>query len=178
MNSSDKICANCENRERKRNVKGVKIWGCGMGDNAYMECQISCTQDYFEKRKTTDLRKIFLPVDKRIYGLVLIISLCLFFLCLSYQEGIIKARINNETQTAQIASCDLKTALQKIDTLTQQLTQSLAKLDAILAQYQQENERLEMENEALRDERDGFWELMEQEYDFEGHQKGYMERAK
>ena len=103
----------------------------------------------------------------------LILTVCLAVLLVRCTNKQIQAVLSEKTQTAPSALYDLQEPLSKIDQLTQQLQQSIAKLDAMLQQYATENERLEMENQAYRDYIDGFWRLMEEEYDFEGHQRMY-----
>jgi len=112
-------------------------------------------------------------MKSKYYPFILIISLCLFAVCLSYREGLISRQIPLETQTAQIEPQTLTATYAKIDQLTTRLEQSIAQLDAILAQYATENERLTTENQAYKDYIDGFWRLMEEEYDFEGHNELY-----
>jgi regulator of replication initiation timing len=81
--------------------------------------------------------------------------------------------LSDETATAQNESYALTDPYAKISSLTTQLTESLAKLDAMLAQYQQENTRLEGENQGYREQLQDFWKLMNEQYDFEGHNELY-----
>ena len=108
----------------------------------------------------------------REYMFVLIASLALVLAVAGF-EYTGQVILHSEDKNAPSALYDLQEPYAKIDQLTQQLTQSIAKLDAILAQYATENERLTTENQAYKDYIDGFWRLMEQEYDFEGHQRMY-----
>jgi len=108
------------------------------------------------------------------YPFALIISMCVVFGGIAYSEWYFHARTSTETQTAQIAFSDLPDPYAKIDALTQKLQDNIAKLDSFLAEY----ERLKQENQVLQDYIDGFWDFMNEQYDFEGHQEKYMERVK
>ena len=110
-----------------------------------------------------------------VFILIAIVSIVIALVSLQNKNQV-NLRLQQENDPS--ALYDAQEAYAQIDQLTQQLQQSIAKLDGILEQYATENERLTMENQALQDYIDGFWRLMEQEYDFEGHQERYMERVK
>lgn len=117
----------------------------------------------------TNLREIY-HITPEHYPLVLILSLCLFALCVSFQNGRLNTRIATQ---AKIELQTLTEAYAKLDTLTASLSDKISALDALLTEYAEENGRLEGENQGYKDYIDGFWELMEQEYDFEGHNELY-----
>lgn len=106
----------------------------------------------------------------REYVFVLIASICFILALISFQNKCLVSGYVSTTET------ELDTILSLTDThtkLTDLLERRIASLDALLQKYADENARLALENKALRDERDGFWSWMEQEYDFEGHNDLY-----
>jgi len=113
-------------------------------------------------------------MNRTYYPFALIISLCLILALISVQNANLRKSIVQETKTEIGAILDEIDVL-KINQLTASLSDKISALDALLQEYTEENGRLRQENEAYRDYIDGFWELMEEEYDFEGHQERYME---
>jgi len=132
-----------------------------------------------------NLRKIFLPVDKYIFTFIAITVICSILVLVSVQNHKNNAKhvpkIQAQTgaildETGPYSSTDESIAM--IHSLMNQLQRKIDALDAILAQYAAENERLELEKQGYKEQLDDFWELMNEEYDFEGHQERYMERVK
>jgi len=76
----------------------------------------------------------------------------------------------------------LKQKIEAIETISAQsghlkdIIDGAARITEAYEALSEENARLQAENASLRDYIDGFWEFMEGEYDFEGHQERYMER--
>jgi peptidoglycan hydrolase CwlO-like protein len=109
---------------------------------------------------------------KRNIGILFIIaSLCIVLAVLSFQNR--QANMKIATQ-AQNASKELKTVNSQLDE-SQQVIQSQANQ---IEQLQQENERLALDNKALNDYIDGFWDFMEDKYDFDGHNELYRRTHK
>jgi hypothetical protein len=112
------------------------------------------------------------------YMFVLITSICFILALISFQNACSVCKHVSEPQTEIDPFLSVTEAIEKFDTLTQGLQERIDRLDSLLMEYATENARLRLENQAYKDYIDGFWRLMEQEYDFEGHQERYMEERK
>ena len=111
-------------------------------------------------------------MKSKYYPFALIISLCLFFLCVSLWTTYFNPWTRTETPKAQNALQDVTEAYAKIDTLTTDLQQRIAKMDEIIREY----ERISEDNRTFAAQLHDFGEIMDEVGKME--QEGYMEGVK
>lgn len=85
--------------------------------------------------------------------------------------------LGNSVELVAEENRGLKTKIERLDGIQNSRNfqadidrHKITRLETQCAELTEENARLQAENASLRDYIDGFWEFMEGEYDFEGHQ--------
>ena len=104
----------------------------------------------------------------REYVFVLITSICFIFALISFQN---KCSVSGQVSNTQEQIDTILTQIEpstKIDTLTADLQQRIAKLDEIIAEY----ERISQENRTFTEQLHDFGEVMDEVGKME--QEGYM----
>jgi len=99
---------------------------------------------------------------KRDYITALLLTLCLVFLVVGFK---------NVLGNIQICLNEIRGNFERYNGISSTIAKNIQKLDELA----RENERLRMENAALRDMIEAFDMEQEQKYDFKGHQSRYME---
>ena len=99
------------------------------------------------------------------YIIALLLTICVIFAVISARNTQSNRNILLELKN------DFRGIFERYKSISSTIDRNIQQLDELA----RENERLQMENAALRDMIEAFDMDMERKYDFEGHQSRYME---